>query len=48
MMKQEFEKLVGKKVTIAQYDRLEEIYMRSNLDKFQFAQQFLKGAVNSK
>lgn len=48
MMKQEFEKLVGREVTVAQYDRLEEIYMRGPLDKFQFAAEFLKGAVNTK
>ena len=48
MMKHEFEKLTGKTVTCQQYDRLEALYMRCNLDKFQFAQQFLKGAINSK
>lgn len=48
MMKHEFEKLTGKTVTWPQYERLEALYMRLDMDKYQFAKAFLKGAVNSK
>lgn len=36
MMKQEFEKLAGREVTVKQYKAIEKLYMESSLDKQAF------------
>ena len=42
MMKQEFEKMVGREVTPEQYDMLERLYMQSTLNKQDFAKSVKK------
>lgn len=42
MMKQEFEKLVGREVTMDQYEMIEKLYMQSNLEKQEFAKSIKK------
>lgn len=42
MMKQEFEKLVGREVTMEQYEMIEELYMQSTMSKQDFAKSIKK------
>ena len=42
MMRQEFEKMVGREVTPEQYDMLERLYMQSTLNKQDFAKSVKK------
>lgn len=42
MMKKEFEKLVGREVTMEQYEMFEELYMQSTMNKQEFAKSIKK------
>lgn len=42
MMKQEFEKLVGREVTVDQYEMIETLYMQSTMEKEEFAKSIKK------
>lgn len=46
MMKEEFEKIAGRSVTSEQYSHIEQLYLESNLNKYDFVKS-IKGLLKS-